>query len=266
MTRVESTLSSPPRSACLGRRLGARARQAGATMVEFAIISPFAILAVLGIIQAGLMFNAKQIMNEAAFLAARAGAVQNAQLSAMQDVMVKALIPFYQDTTNGDDLTRLGSAWLAAKTDTLLCIPFVQCNLKLEICNPTSAAFDDFGVTSSVFGSSHTYIPNDNLEYRPHGSQGQSSGLSIQDANALKIKVTYGYPLKVPLMQSVVNAVMCGIQGAIDGFDKTSESPSAGARDCATYYSQGRIPIVTYATVQMQSPAWRDDIQSGACN
>ena len=59
-------------------------------MAEFAVAFPFALLLVLGIIQLGLMYTAKEIVNEAAFMAARAGSVQNAQVDAMNSEMVMA--------------------------------------------------------------------------------------------------------------------------------------------------------------------------------
>ena len=237
-----------------GARRAGPLRQSGVTLVEFAIVTPFALLFVLGIIQVGLMYTAKQVVNEGAFLAARAGAVQNAQVDKMTPVMVRSLVPFYQDSANTTDLTRLTAALLTATADTT-CIPLLQCFLKLEVINPTAAAFDDFGITSKA-ASGHTYIPNDNLEFRSHTVTGASSGLSIQDANALRIKVTYGYELKVPLMKAVLNAVMCGVSTGIDAFG-TKKSPAADSSDCTDFYSKGRVPLVSYATVQMQSPAWK---------
>jgi hypothetical protein len=238
------------------RRYVGRVRQAGVTMVEFAIVSPFALLLVLGIIQLGLMYTAKEVVNEAAFMAARAGSVENAQLDKITPVMVSGLVPFYQDTTQTVDIVRLTLAQAAAKLDTT-CDPAGACFLKVEVLNPTSAAFDDFGITSNA-SAGHTYIPNDNLEYRPHSVTGKTSGLSIQDANALKIKVTYGYELKVPLMKSVINAVMCGVSTGLDAFGEGKDPPTGGT-DCTNFYSKGRVPLVSFATVQMQTPAWKPE-------
>jgi hypothetical protein len=237
-------------------RIGGRARQAGVTMVEFAIVSPFALLLVLGIIQLGLMFSAKQVVNTGAFLAARAGSVQNAQLDKMRDVMVKSLVPFYQDTTDTNDLTRLGVAFAKATADTS-CSALSSCFLDIRLLNPTPEAFDDFGVSGSL-SPGHTYIPNDNLEFRSHAVVGGSSGLSIQDANALKIKVTYGYELKVPLMRTVFGAIMCSIDSGLGAFGHTAVTGTP-SDDCSTFYRNGRVPIVSYATVQMQTPAWKAD-------
>jgi hypothetical protein len=126
----------------------------------------------------------------------------------------------------------------------------------VEVLNPTPAAFQDFGLPPTSASQNHAYIPNDNLEFRPHSVKGSNSNLSIQDANALKIKVTYGYEIKVPLMQSVIKSVMCGFDTGVEAFGRGNSTVVVGGNDCTNYYNQGRIPIVAYATVQMQTPAW----------
>lgn len=63
------------------------------------------------------MMTAKQILNEATFVAARAGAVQNAQVDAMRQTLYKALIPFYQNTLDGNATTRIANAWILAQQD-----------------------------------------------------------------------------------------------------------------------------------------------------
>jgi hypothetical protein len=219
----------------------AAGKQQGATMVEFVIVSPIAILLLLGIIQLALMMVAKQVLNQATLLAARAGAVQNAQKDPMQQALNRALLPFYQNTFDTNAYSRLTNAALAE----VLSPPV----LNIEILNPSQAVFNDFGLTDN---NNNTYIPNDSLEYRDHSYAGPQSGLTIQDANALKIRVTYGYQLKVPLMQSVFKSVMCGFDTGVDAFGRGSTTTSA---DCATYYNQGLVPIVSYATVQMHSNA-----------
>lgn len=254
-------MNAIPRPIRFPRRAPSRcaSRQAGVTMAEFAIVSPFALLFILGIVQVGLMYSAKAIVNEGAFLAARAGAAQNAQVDKMTPVMVKALVPFYQDSSKTNDSERIALAAAQAAADTVPCVPVVHCFLKIDLINPTTEAFDDFGITSSTMPG-HTFIPNDNLEYRPHSVKGPASGLSIQDANALRIKVTYGYELKVPLMKTVFGAVMCAVDSGLDAFGHgNAVNAAASASDCAQFYSQGRVPIVSYATVQMQSPAWRPE-------
>jgi len=220
-------------------------RQRGATMVEFAIVSPIALLIVMGLVQLGLMFTARQLLNQATFVAARAGAVHNAQVSAMQDALKAAMVPFYQNAFTTDSATRISDALSAARND------LTADNITIEVLNPNGDVFTDFGLQDAA---GHRYIPNDSLEFRDYGVRGDASGLTIQEANTLKIRVTYAYPIKVPLMQYVFSSVMCGTDTGIDVWGRGGGTPSS---DCANYYSRRRMPIVAYATVQMQSPAWQ---------
>jgi hypothetical protein len=238
----------------LSKRTGGRRSQRGASIAEFVIVIPFALLVVLGLIQLGLMFVAKQIVNEATFVAARAGAVQNARIDPMRAALIKALIPFYQDSTDTSSLARVANAYIGAKRD-LLPLPAPFSNLDITVLNPNSDVFADFGLTDS---HNQTYIPNDNLEYRDYTKRGQRSRLSIQDANILKIRVTYAYQLKVPLMQTVYKSVMCGFDSGVNAFGRGRGLlfGRASIRDCLQFYDRGRVPIVSYATVQMQTPAW----------
>ncbi len=227
-------------------------RQAGLTMVEFALVVPFALLIVLSIIQVGLMFSAKQILNQATFMAARAGSLQNAAPDQMKEALITGLIPFYQDSTERNDYVRLARARFEANREASCTGP--ACFVQIERLAPTAAAFADFGVRTGAFGN-RRFIPNDNLEYRSL-NPGGSSGLTLHDANTLKIKVTYAYELKVPLMKSVVGSVMCAVNVGIDAFDRSRTSPlRAPPNDCTNFYTRGRMPIVSYATVQMQTPA-----------
>ncbi len=48
----------------------------------------------------------------------------------------------------------------------------------------------------------------------------------------------------------------------LGGFDSGVNAFGRGggsgfSQDCIQYYNRGRVPIVAYATVQMQSPAWQ---------
>jgi len=214
-------------------------------MVEFAIVSPVALLIVMGLVQLGLMFTAKQLLNEATFVAARAGAVHNAQAKPMRDALNVAMVPFYQNAFTSDAATRISNALTAARND------LTADNITITVLNPNGDVFSDFGLQDAA---GHTYVPNDSLEYREYGVRGDTSGLTIQEANTLKIRITYAYPIKVPLMQYVFSSVMCGTDTGIDVWGRGGGTPSS---DCANYYSRGRMPIVAYATVQMQSPAWQ---------
>ncbi|SPJ18075.1 TadE family protein (fragment) [Burkholderiales bacterium] len=74
------------------------------------------------------------------------------------------------------------------------------------------------------------------------------------------MKVVYAYELKFPLMKTVFGSVLCGIDSGVNAFGRGDGGGVASEKDnCSNYYSKGRLPITTYATVQMQSDAWQDD-------
>src|SRR5690606_21865794 len=82
-------------------------------------------------------------------------------------------------------------------------------------------------------------LPNDRLHARDT-ERGSGGGLNIQDANLLRVEVTYGHALKVPLVGSLLARVL------------------SSARERDAFHQQllrrGRLPITATATVRMQSP------------
>lgn len=227
-------------------------RQRGASMVEFVIVFPFAILFVLTLIQFGFFYMAKITLNHATFMAARMGSLHHANKHTIKEAMVRGLSPFYQDHSVSDDAARLGKAYLMAQLDVLK--PGV---LVVDIMNPSDESFGDFGIPDAK--SRKTYIPNDNIEWRDASIVGAKSKQNIRDANLLKLRVTYGYELKVPLIKGVVERVMCGGSIGINAWGNVSlfEAADPSLERCLKYYRNGRIPIETFAIVEMQSRAER---------
>jgi TadE-like protein len=211
-------------------------RQRGATLVEFVIVFPMAVLFVLTLIQVGFFYMAKSTLNHATFMAARVGALHNANKDTIREAMIRGLSPFYQDHSVSDDTLRLGKGYAWAQFDAKK--PWV---LDVTIMNPSADSFSDFELQDAKSGK--FYIPNDNIEWRDAGIVGKKSKQNIRDANLLKLRVTYGYEMKVPLIAGVVKQMMCG--------------PLGLSADCLKYYKNDRIPIETFAIVEMQSRAER---------
>ncbi len=169
--------------------------QRGASTVEFVIVAPLAILLILGLIQMGLMMVAKQIVNEAAFEGARMGASEHGKKAAVVHAVKRKLLPFYQDSSGYQNLSdtqrvgRLFNAAIAEMADVDVAILPV---LSVSRLSPPPSAFQaspngyaismDDGNGNQVMG-----IPNDNLEYRTYS--GHNPGLSIQDANVVRLEV-----------------------------------------------------------------------------
>jgi hypothetical protein len=182
----------------------AAARKArGQAMVEYLIVLPALLMLVLGAIQFALLYQAKSALNHATFMAARQGAVKNAKALSIKDALAAGLTPLF---TFSPDLGGLAKGRAIAMIEV-----FNPLTTTIEILSPTSAAADDFAADDPA-DSSKRLIPNDNLMYRPT-SVGGSSGVNIQDANLLKIRVTYCTRLIVPFANLVTYSVVNGISG-----------------------------------------------------
>ncbi|MDL5031339.1 pilus assembly protein [Pelomonas sp. APW6] len=224
----------------------------GLGLVEFVIVLPVAIVFVLGIVQAGFIYMAKLQINHATFQAARLGSLHNADEGVMKTALMRSLSPFYQNNFETNDSVRLAKAKAETELDQILH------PVKLERLNPSALSFDDFGVKDPKSGK--TYIPNDNLEWRLD-KPGATSQQRLRDANVLKIRVVYAYQLKVPLMMGVLKRVMCGGQSGVDAFGNVGALdavyPGGVSDECLRYYLRDRMPIESFAVVEMQTRAER---------
>lgn len=212
--------------------------QSGASLTEFILAAPIVLLVGMTTVQAGLIYHGKTTLNYATFEAARVGAVNHAQLSLMRQELGLRLAPL-----QGGDGSHQQALSAIAKSSLSVQNPL---NTQIHVLNPTVAAFKDWGVNSRE--SSHRVLPNSHLRHRDH-TVGSSSGLSLRDANLLKIEVTHGLDLVVP----VVGAMIAKAMTLID-------------TEHANFYAQGKFPLTAVATVRMQSEAWEDEIIAGNAN
>jgi len=212
-------------------------------MVEFIIVTPVMLLLVFGALQFALIYHAKTALNYATFEAARFGAVSNARMTEMENAFTRSMAAIYTHNNTREDLI-CAREIVRKEIET----GFVN----IEVINPTPLAFSDLGIT--VDGD--RVIPNDNLMYR---SKVASDGLTIQDANLLKIRVGYCYPLYVPYMNRVLGIMLTN--------DEDPTCPGCtGARKAAGTFERrclenGRFPINAQAIVRMQSPAMLSAIE-----
>ncbi len=84
-------------------------------------------------------------------------------------------------------------------------------------------------------------IPNDNLMYRSSAKKPVSQ-INIQDANLLKIKVTFGYHLFIPFANTVIISL-------VRLADTTGQY--------SAFHDAQRLPLTAFATVRMQTDAIR---------
>jgi len=191
------------------------ASQGGQSMSEFIVIVPVLLLLALGAMQFGLLYQAKATLNLAAFEAARAGALNQGKTDAMVAGLANGLRPLF---TYGKEQHQVIGGFHTAKTEAA---DFAR----ITVVNPNQEALNYW----------KNNIPNDNLIYSRETTK---SGLTIQDANLLKIQVTYCYPLKVAFInRTIVTLVGCGASG----FEKKC-------------FDEQRLPLSAQGIVRMQTP------------
>jgi hypothetical protein len=213
-------------------------KHAGQSLVEFVVGIFVLMLLILGAFQFALIYRAKATLDYATFQAAREGAVNHASISAIRGGLAAGLTPLYTVKPDADDLTKAYGRAMAAVR-----LPHIT---HIQIINPTKAAFNDFAVQDTYTGKKE--IPNDNLAYRST-EVGKHSSMNVQDANILKIRVTYGYKLIVPLIKPI-------ILGAFKVFGK---GPPVGKDGFQTaMLNTGHLPLESQAIVRMQSPAFEN--------
>ena len=208
----------------------------GASTVEFLVVAPLLAAVGLGTMQTGLAYHGRTVLNYATFEAARTGATNHALKAPMLRELFTRLAPLEGGDGSGTD----------AASAVVQSLGNLERNVftTVEILNPSRQAFEHFQVRSRESGKQ--VIPNSHLRSRrdQRSTLDEDSGVDLADANLLKIRVTHGFELKVPLMKSLVGGIMTRI-------DPVN----------ARYYDQGLLPLTSVATVRMQSEVWIDDLE-----
>lgn len=212
-----------------------RRRQRGQSLLEFVIVVPVFLFLLLGIFQFMLVYRAKATLDYAVLEAARNGAVNGAEMSAIRSGLATGLMPLFATKASA---IGLGEARVRAELEARL-------YSSIEIVSPTRAAWDNFAERQH---DGVRALPNDNLMFRDNRIG--SSGLNVQDANILKIRVIYRYPMIVPFVDRVIEGGSSLIRGHWLSDVRLTPDPLGD-------YS--RIPIESYAIVRMQSPIVRRD-------
>lgn len=213
-------------------------RQRGASMVEFTLVAPVLTLIGLLTIQWALTFHARNLINHASFMAARAGSTAQAQLPAIEEAYTRALAPLYG---GGRNLLEIEASMLRARAD-------LAGNLRIEVLNPTRESFADWHdpALAQRLGLDRRVIPNDGLALRTDNPVGATSGQTLADANQLKLRITHGVELGVPMAANLIRFVLRWRDSGGDAF-------------ATALVANGRMPMHFDVTLHMQSAAVEQD-------
>ncbi len=200
----------------------------GQSMVEMLIVFSSMLFIILVTIQIALIFHAKITLNYAAFEAVRAGTLNNALFEPVLEGFARGLAPLYSYDEN--DLDQVGAFQEARDLVLSEYKKYPDKKLiRIERLNPSKQTFDAFGKEG--------VIPNDNLRFRSSMID-HRSGRTIQDANLLHLRITYWYPLYVPVVNKFIFGVVC--RGKWQG-------------DPVCSMEKPRIPLMATSVMRMQS-------------
>jgi hypothetical protein len=220
----------------------------GQSMVEFIIVTPVILLLLFGGLQFAFLYHAKTLLNYAAFEAARTGAVSNARMSEMENAFARSMAAIHTHNPTSDDV-------MCAREIVYKEIESGFVRIKVVNPDPDSNIFTELD-DGSVSGD--LVIPNNNLMYR---KQASTSGLTIQDANLLKIRVSYCYPLYVPYINRVLGIMLTNTESAsCPGCTGSFTGTGSFERGCL---DNQRFPLHSQAIVRMQSSAMLSAVLSG---
>jgi hypothetical protein len=156
-------------------------RCGGQAVVETALVAPTVIFFILGIIQLGLLQQARLMLEYAAFTAARAGAVWNADDGLMEDAAVFALTPTFGvgATTSGvaPSLQPLSKTYTAFQKANRLKAPMKL--VRIDVLNPTQESLGE-------------------------RKEADFDEPSDRQNTQLTIRVTYFFSLKIPYANCVI--------------------------------------------------------------
>jgi outer membrane protein OmpA-like peptidoglycan-associated protein len=213
----------------------------GATMVEFVFVSQALALIGLAVLQYSLLYVARNQVNHAGFMAARAGSMHNATLDSIRTAYLRSLAPLYG---GGSNPAEVAAAVARAALD-------MQGNFRIELINPTRASFDDFNdpALKKVLKTDARVIPNHGLAMRDPALIKPASKQNIFDANLLKLRITHGYRPGVMMAGRVFTTLLTEADDGKDAF-------------ASKLLADGRVPVTTDITLHMNSDAieWADPV------
>lgn len=201
-------------------------------MLETLIGLTVILLLGLSVVQWAFVYEARSVISHATYMAARAGAVNEARVPPMKTAFARALTPLLapEPTVRGFEGRFLNKSSVEATFHS-----------RLRILNPTREAFADYGMNDE---RGRLVLPYSHLSSEPE-TAGRASGLSIHDATLLRVEITYGYPLNVPFAGPMIARAALTMGGVFSNFDAFE----------VTLLSNNRLPIKTTSSVRLHSNA-----------
>jgi len=236
--------------------------QTGQALVETAIVMPLYVFLMLGLLQLGLMHQARLMVKYAAYKAVRAGSLSDADKTVMERAALGVLLPLISKNDSGTEDIKpvtgplsMGEKWAW---------PSVQANKSagikiatVTICGPLKG--DEPGGKKEV--------DFDDPKYANAGTWRKS------EATKLRVQVTFMYRMPIPFANAVIERIMWAQQ--LPSVLYLKKNPGEVTRYGADYTAYNRaanqdhvyaIPIRANYTMRMMSNVFPDRLpESNKC-
>ncbi len=221
------------------------ALQSGQAAVETAIVMPLYIFLLLGILQLGLMNQARLLTKYAAYRAARAGSLHNGRVAKMEEAALLALLPVLSRPGQGSEViapisnaSTFTAKWEQMKANTMPELPSMKL-VEVTICSPTKEILPP--------GAKEVEFDDPAMAASEDWKESQRTKLSVQ--------LTFNYRMPIPFANWIIYRIAAGQELAANlrmgnhsgasGF--TGEYPFLAS--VGTYV----LPIRASYTMRMQS-------------
>ena len=187
------------------------AREDGQAMVETAIVMPLYVFLILGLLQLGLMHQARLLTKYAAYQAVRAGALHDADVGEMEKAALGVLLPLASSKGSRpneviqkiDSGTSYVTKWHEYYTIRHNLVTGGMPIAEVRICGPLQ----------SDFGKSKGEIDFDDPQFdTPTMGKRDNAHWKINQKTKLRAQVTLHYRMPIPFANAVLERLLWGMQ------------------------------------------------------
>lgn len=239
-------------------------RARGQSAVETAITMPMFVFVILGLLQLGLMYQARLMTKYAAYKAVRAGSIHNAKMSVMKKAAMGVLLPFMAQGDKQAELTfhatsasEYNTAWNTVKSgtqDTANAIPWVE----VTICNPTKSIHKNHDFDDPV---PDQFYPGGRADWK------------FASSTRLNVQVLFLYRMPIPFANGILWWITHGQedmttmrvlrmntkQGAVGSEDTNHESRTINRFEALANEGKYVLPIRNSFGMRMHSNFFPDE-------
>lgn len=179
-------------------------RDSGQAVIETAIVLPLYVFLILGILQLGLMQQARLLTKYAAYKAVRTGALNRARVDLMEREALAVMLPLISKAKHG------GAEWIASVTGSS---PYLEKWRWQEVRENRMAEADLKLVEITICGPLQRDLPAGAKEIDfDDPSVAGVAGWRESQRTKLRVQATFNYRMPIPFVNYVIHRTAWGVQ------------------------------------------------------